>query len=140
MRGRIYRVFAVSIVLFMLTLSARASGEIEDFISITWHWQRTLLNDDTDFTPTQPAQYTLTFHNDGTVAAQVDCNRMGGTFVHEHSSLSIDLIHGTRAMCPPDSLDVEFQRHISEVRQMVFESDALHLDLADHRGTMSFAH
>jgi len=139
MRRCIYRIFAVFIVLFMLTLSARASSEIEDFISITWYWQRTLLNDDTVFTPAQPAQYTLTFHDDGTVAAQVDCNRMGGVFVREHSSLSIELTHGTRAMCPPDSLDAEFQRQLSEVRQMVFESNALHLELAGHRGAMNFA-
>ena len=138
MLRRIYRVFVVSIVLFILTLSTWASSEIEDFIGITWYWQRTLLNDDTVFTPAQPAQYTLTFHDDDTIAAQVDCNRMGGTFVREHSSLSIELTHGTRAMCPPDSLDTEFQRQIYEVRQMVFDGNALHLDLTGHRGTMSF--
>ena len=99
---------------------------------------RTLMNDDTSFATDDPSRYTLTFHSDGTVSAGVDSNRMGGTYKRNGASIAVELTHGTRAMCPPDSLDTEFQREISEVRQMVLTGGALHFDLAGHRGTMSF--
>ncbi len=113
-------------------------GGLNDLTGTTWHWQRTLMNDDTSFAPDDPSRYTINFQSDGTVSARVDCNQMGGTYKRDGASIAIELTHGTRAMCPPDSLDREFQREISEVRQMVFTGGALHFDLAGHRGTMSF--
>ncbi len=125
------------------TLPLVAGGDSEgggsnDLTGTTWHWQRTLMNDDTSFAPDDPSRYSLTFHSDGTGSAGVDCNRMGGTYKRSGASIAVELTHGTRAMCPPDSLDTEFQREISEVRQMVFTGGELHFDLAGHRGTMSF--
>ncbi len=96
------------------------------------------MNDDTSFAPDDPSRATLTVHSDGTVSAHLDCNQMGGTYKRDGASIAIKLTHGTRAMCSPDSLDMEFQREISEVRHMVFTGGALHFDLAGHRGTMSF--
>ncbi len=115
-------------------------GGLNDLTGTTWHWQRTLMNDDTSFAPDDPSSYTLTFHSDVTVSARVDCNQMGGTYKRDGASITIELTHGTRAMCPPDSLDIEFQREISKVREMVFADGALHFDLAGHRGTMTFIH
>jgi len=113
-------------------------GGSNDLTGTTWHWRRTLMNDDTSFAPDDPSRYTLTFHSDGTVSAGVDCNQMGGAYERNGASIAIELTHGTRAMCAPDSLDMEFQREIGEARQMVFTGGALHFDLAGHRGTMSF--
>jgi hypothetical protein len=42
----------------------------ENLTGTTWHWQRTLMNDDTSFSPDDPSRYTLTFHSDGTAAPQ----------------------------------------------------------------------
>ena len=113
-------------------------GGLNDLTGTTWHWRGTLMNDDTSFAPEDTSRFTLTFHGDGTVSAGVDCNRMGGAYQRDGASIAIELTHGTRAMCAPDSLDMEFQREIGEVRQMVFTGGALHFDLAGHRGTMSF--
>ena len=113
-------------------------GGLTDLPGTTWHWQRTLMNDDISFAPDDPSHFTLTFHNDATVSARVDCNRMGGVYKRDGASITIELTHGTRALCPPDSLDIEFQREIGEVRQMVFADGALHFDLVGHRGTMTF--
>ena len=112
----------------------------ENLTGTTWHWQRTLMNDDTSFAPDDPWRYTLTFHSDGTVSARVDCNHMGGIYKRDGVSITVELTHGTLAMCPPDSLDIEFKREIKEVRQMVFAEGALHFDLAGHRGTMTLSH
>jgi para-nitrobenzyl esterase len=139
------RVAVAAGVLVASALPLVAGGDSEDgglneLTGTTWYWQRTLLNDDTSFAPDDPSRYTLTFQDDGTVSARVDCNRMGGTYKRDGASITIELTHGTRAMCPPDSLDIEFQRELSEVRQMVFAGGAPHFDLAGHRGTMTFIH
>ena len=96
----------------------------ENLAGTTWHWQRTLMNDDTSFAPDDPSRTTLTFHGDSTVSARLDCNQMGGTYKRDGASIANKLTHGTRDVCSPDSLDMEFQREISEVRQMVFNVDA----------------
>ncbi len=148
MNYRLATLLGVVVAAGMLVASAAplvAGGNSEDdgsnyFTGTTWHWRRTLMNDDTSFAPDDPSRYTLTFHGDGAVSAGVDCNRMGGTYKRDGASIAIELTHGTRAMCAPDSLDMEFQREIGEVRQMAFTGGALHFDLAGHRGTMSFNH
>jgi len=126
-------------ILSLFAAPTWAGGYIEEFLDINWYWQRTLLNDDNSFTPGVPENFSLTFNEDGTVNAQVDCNRMGGTYARDEPSLTIDLAFSTRAMCPPESLDGEFKRQINEVRQMVLDGENLHLDLAGHRGTMTFS-
>ena len=139
----LFRAFALAGALAIPALPLLAGGAPEsdvssDLTAVTWRWQRTLMNDDTSVTPEDPSRYTITFHDDDTVSARVDCNQMGGTYKLAGASISIDLTHGTRAMCPPESFDMEFQREISEVRQVVFDKGQLHFDLVHHRGTMSF--
>jgi len=139
------RIIATAGVLVAPALSLVAGGDSEDggFTDLpgtTWLWQRTQMNDDTSFAPDDPSRYTLSFHSDATISARVDCNRMGGIYKRDGASISIELTHGTRALCPPNSLDIEFQREIGEVRQMVFADGALHFDFAGHRGTMIFIH
>jgi len=124
---------------FFAAPPANAGGENAQLIGGVWQWKHTLLNDDSRFTPLNSASYTLEFRDDGSVHAKVDCNRMSGNFERNGAKLKIDLLLGTRAMCPPDSLDGEFERQIGEVRQKVLDGDMLHLDLEGHRGTMSFA-
>ncbi len=74
-------------------------GGLNDLTGTAWHWQRTLMNDDTSFAPDDPSRYTLTFHSDGAVSARVDCNRMGGTYKRDGASIAMKPGHGTRAMC-----------------------------------------
>ncbi len=50
---------------------------LNDLTGTTWHWQRTLMNDDTSFSPDDPSRYTLTFHSDGTARAAVSALRSG---------------------------------------------------------------
>lgn len=136
------RISLLSGALVLVSPPAMAGGGQEENVSnltgVTWRWERTLMNDDTVISPEDPSLYTIMFHDDGTVSARVDCNQMGGTYKLEGASISIDLTHGTRAMCPPESLDVEFQGQINDVRQLVFAETKLHFYLAYHRGTMRF--
>jgi heat shock protein HslJ len=138
MHKRFIEIIAVFLSLFLITLSAWAAEE--DFVATTWRWQSTLSKDGTSLKPEAPENYTLIFDGDGTVNARADCNQMAGTFLRTGASLTIQLTHGTLAMCPPGSLDTEFKRQISEVRQVVFDGNSLRLNLAGDRATMIFAH
>jgi heat shock protein HslJ len=137
MHRRVIEVSAVSLSLFIVASCARPE---EGFLGTTRRWQSTLLEDNISLKPEVSENYTLTFAADGTVNARVDCNLMGGTYLRDGASLTIQLTHGTLAMCPPGSLDTEFKRQISEVRRMVLDGNTLRLDLAGDRATMTFAH
>jgi heat shock protein HslJ len=130
-----------SIAMLAVLLFVRSCAHAEEgFLGTTWRWQSTLSKNNTALRPEVPENYTLTFAADDTVNARVDCNQMGGTFLRDGPSLSIQLTHGTLAMCPPGSLDTKFKRQISEVRHMLLDGNTLRLDLAGDRATMTFAH
>lgn len=137
--------FSLACALTLPALPLVAGGgpenDVSNFlINITWRWERTLMNNDAVISPEDPSRYTITFRNDGTVTARVDCNQMAGTYRLDGASILIHLTHGTRAMCSPKSLDVEFQRQIGDARQLVFTDEHLYSDLAHHRGTMRLGH
>jgi len=59
-------------------------------------------------TPDDPANFTLQFKPDGTVAIQADSNQVGGTYTIEGSLITIELGPSTMAACPEGSLADQF--------------------------------
>lgn len=84
----------------------------------------------------QPAQYTITFNTDGTVAIKADCNNASGTYTaDDNGGLTLALGPMTLAACPPDSRSDEFIKKLGSVAGFFFEQGFLYLDLAADGGT-----
>ena len=77
--------------------------------------------DDARYTPGPNALYEISFGIQGRFSAQIDCNRVGGTWARTgKNSLLISPLFSTRALCSPDSLfdrvmkDLEFTRSFTK--------------------------
>jgi len=70
---------------------------------------------------------------------RADCNRGGGNYSIEGKSLTIELTHSTRAMCPPgDSLEEIFIKDLNAVAIYFMNKGFLYMDLKYDSGTMTF--
>ena len=116
-----------------------AAKSVDNLLGITWKWQQTLYNNDQRAEPTDPSRYTIAFQPDGTVAIRGDCNRAGGKYTLESSSLNIEVTHSTRAMCPPDSLEQTFYKDLNSAAIYFMRGDQLYIDLKYDTGTMRFS-
>ncbi len=104
-----------------------------------WRWLETLFNDDSRVAPPQSGNFTLSFGADGALSVKADCNAAGGTYTIQENRLTLEVTHSTMAACPPDSLDTEFLRQLSEVSGYLFNDGRLVLELRYDTGTMIFS-
>jgi len=70
-----------------------------------------------------PARYTLQFMPEGELLALLDCNRGRGTYTAADGILTISPMASTRAACPPDSHDLDFQRLLSTATRFAFDAN-----------------
>ncbi|MCL4806114.1 MAG: META domain-containing protein [Anaerolineae bacterium] len=68
-----------------------------------WKWTARQAGD-AEFTINNPEDYSLTFNDDGTFYARLDCNNGGGTYTLDGATLNASLMHTTLAMCPEGSM------------------------------------
>lgn len=104
-----------------------------------WQLQQIQYNDGTLITPSDPANYTVEFMEDGSLGVQADCNRVLGEYVGEGGILDITLGPSTLAACGPDSVDTEFTQALSNASLYFFQDDDLFIDLTFDSGTMKFS-
>lgn len=116
--------------------SEEASGEL---VGPTWQWVETVMGDGTVITPSDPTVYTLTFNNDGTVSAQIDCNSGSGTYQVDGASLTFGAMATTLMACLGDSQADQFSVGLSNVNSHVFQDGHLFLALQYDSGIMEFA-
>ena len=102
-----------------------------------WTWKKSVYNNDTSAEPPKTQSYTLRLLPDGTVAAQVDCNRGGGIYRVDGNKLTIEITHTTRAFCA-DSLDSVFLRDVQGISSYFFRDDTLYFELKYDSGVMFF--
>ncbi len=94
--------------------------------------------------PADPSAYELRFGADGRVALRVDCNRAMGTWQATPSadgrsgSLGFGPLAGTRALCPPGSLEPRLMRQLPFVRGYLLRDGQLHLSLMADGGILSW--
>ena len=70
-----------SAIVLSTTLAISAAKAQEPMLTDTvWGLQQILYNNDTLLEPTDPADYTIQFFEDGTVGVQADCNVVRGTY------------------------------------------------------------
>ncbi len=118
-------------------LSGRA-GTAPDLSGTVWQWQQSLMNDDDEFVPDNPVDYTVQFMADGTVAVRADCNRVRGTYTVEGNVITFALGPSTLAACPEGSLGERFAGQLAGAAIYFFRSGDLYLDLKYDSGTMRF--
>ena len=110
----------------------------ETITGIEWQWIQSIYNNDDKAVPTDPARYTILFQPDDTLSVRADCNRAGGIYKVENSTVSIQVTHSTMAMCPSDSLDSRFLKDLDAAAIYFFKDGRLYLDLKYDSGTMHF--
>jgi heat shock protein HslJ len=116
-----------------------ASGEDKtDLTGTTWQWQQTLMNNDDEFVPDNPGNYTLQFMADGTVAVQADCNQVLGTYTLDGSAITLAFGPSTMAACPEGSLGDTFVTQLGGAAIYFLQEGDLYIDLMFDSGTMRF--
>jgi heat shock protein HslJ len=84
-----------------------------------------------------PSRYTLTFNEDGTLQAQVDCNSGSGSYTLDGTNLTFGPIATTRMACPEGSLDSVFAEDLAAVVSYALVDGNLNLTLSTD-GVMEF--
>jgi heat shock protein HslJ len=87
--------------------------------------------DGTSLHPGDSSKYTVTFEADGSLTAQVDCNRGKGTWKSRSpGQIELGPMALTRAMCPPGSLSDRMAKDLSTAQSYTIESGQLRLTLS----------
>ena len=89
--------------------------------------------------PEDPSHYTIAFQPDGSRHIRSDCNHAGGKYTLRKSALTIEVIHSTRAMCPPDSLEQTYLKDLNGAAIYFIREGGLYIDLKYDTGTMKFS-
>ena len=99
-------------------------------VNVTWEWisREPNGNDVDEITVDMPENYTLFFNEDGTFAAQVDCNNVLGSYAtsnveDEYRSIFMEAGASTMAFCGEDSLDQAMAQMFGPAQNYVFEND-----------------
>lgn len=92
--------------------------------------------------PDDRNKYTLQLRGDGTLSIRLDCKRANGTWTSEPAAdgisgrFGIGPLAGTRALCPPPSLDERITAQAPQVRGYLLKNGRLHLSLMADGGIL----
>tara|TARA_R110000850_G_scaffold32286_1_gene88888 strand:+ start:934 stop:1404 length:471 start_codon:yes stop_codon:yes gene_type:complete len=91
--------------------------------------------------PDDPEKYSITFHNDGSLTAILDCNRGVGPWRNDIANatggtLSIGPLGVTRALCPQPSMGEMLERRLGEVRSFTITNGRLNMALIADAGIL----
>lgn len=129
----------VSMVSGLDLTEAMGGDSMNPLAGTTWQWLHTEYGDGSVLEAADPSRYTLTFIADGSLTAQVDCNRGRGTYTVVDSSLEIGPLATTRMMCPEGSQDHDFLKDLDIAVTYIIEDDYLYVALMYDTGIMVFA-
>ena len=85
--------------------------------------------------PNDSSLYTMQLKSDGTVTMRLNCNRASGTWSATPSgdgssgSFTFGPLAGTRALCPPPSLDESIRTQAKFIRSYLLKEGRLYLSL-----------
>ncbi|MCM5570091.1 META domain-containing protein [Burkholderiaceae bacterium FT117] len=91
-----------------------------------------------------PTLYTVTFGADGSASFRLDCNLARGTWQASPATdglsgrLSFGPLAGTRALCPPPSMDEKLIMDLGYVRGYLLRDGYLHMSLMADAGIYSW--
>lgn len=114
---------------------AASAGSI---VGMVWEWTQTAYGDDSVTTVDDPSKYTVLFNEDGTLTLQIDCNRGGGSYSLDGSSLTVNAFVMTRVACPEGSLSDEFLTNLNSAATYVMDGSNLVINMFADAGNMIF--
>jgi heat shock protein HslJ len=91
-----------------------------------------------------PTLYTVRFDADGRASLRLNCNRATGSWQAAPAAdrvsgrLTFGPLAGTRALCPPPSLDERLLRDLGHVRGYLLRDGLLHMSLMADAGIYSW--
>ncbi len=105
-------------------------------IDRVWQWTSREADGRTTTIAT-PENYTLTFNNDGSFYARLDCNTGGGSYSSDApGSLTFSMVRSTLAMCPPKSMAGDMTTLFEQTVTYAIADDGLTLTLTHEDGTV----
>ncbi len=122
----------------METDAARGTTDELALVGPVWQLRQILYSDDTVLTPSDPSRYTVTFGEDGQATVQADCNRGGGSYTADESSVAFGPLMSTRMACPDDSFGTRFLQDLEAAATYLIQDGALHIALKVDTGIMEF--
>jgi heat shock protein HslJ len=108
-------VLCFGLALLVACSSADNSSSSDSITGVDWQWQ-SVTNQTTDETTNvpNPANYTITFNDDGTFEGKADCNNIAGSWSQDNG-FSITVGPSTMAFCGEASLDQQYLDLLSNV-------------------------
>lgn len=126
-------------VVFLSAPGILAQQKTSPLSGTQWKLVQFTGGDDTHLLPAGQSKYTLDFHADGTVNAQVDCNRGRSHWTSTgKNDLTLAPFMLTRAMCPHAPLNNRIPKDWEHVRSYVVKDGHLYLNLMADGGTYEF--
>jgi len=110
----------------------------DSLLDVSWAWNWSRYNNDTEILAADDREYRLVFQADGSVKIQADCNKVFGTYIAEKKSISITFGPSTLMACGPDSQDQYFLRDLKGASVWFLKKGSLYLDIKFDTGTMNF--
>lgn len=112
---------------------------IDEITNLTWQWVETIENNPAaQSVVPNPANYTISFWEDGTFSLKADCNNGGGSYTVDGSTLQFGPMMTTMAMCDAESLYDLYMAFMGQVGGFGLRGDQLVLTLKDDAGEMRF--
>lgn len=109
-----------------------------EILGVTWEWLGLQTPKD-QIEVADPASYSVSFAEDGSMALQVDCNRGFGSYtLSADGGISIKPIGVTRMMCPEGSLEQQFSTQLERVTSFFILDGELLLEQPFDSGTLRF--
>lgn len=101
----------------------------------TFYWQSSLYGNDTQETPREPLNYSITFNNDWTITIHADCVNTGGFFGLSQTKITIKP-NLPVASCGTHSLSSIFIRDAGDAVHFLVQGKNLYIDLIYDSGTL----
>ena len=114
--------FLPAVLFASFLLPAAGAGEMAapELIGTVWSWRQTQMNNDEQFVPARPGDYTLRLEADGTLVVRADCNQSRGTYTISDNRITIEPGPTTLAACPEGSLGDRFIRDLDRSQWLLF--------------------
>jgi heat shock protein HslJ len=130
-------VLLLALFSFASACSNQTAGK--SVVDTTWQWASLVETEPASQSVVpNPENYTLILQTDGNLSIKADCNMVGGTYILDGNTLTIELGASTMAFCGEQSLDQLFLEILNRVESYTIENDQLVLILENDTGKMTF--